>query len=375
MADTDRVGEEETGMGSATGNRLGSVLVVHGDADHRDRLDGALTDRGHTVFTAESGPEALEMMTACPPDLVLLGMDSVCPGALASLERIKSHELLHAIPVLMVYTPGDVFDTARYIRAGAEDILFLSGEPDLLYRKVDGALELERLRALEDRYLERIEKERRQADELIHVVVPAGVALSAEKDFTRLLERILLEAKRFCNADGGTLYLQNESDQLEFMMFHNDSMDIRVGGTTGQPVRLPPLDLHDPVTGEPNHSNVATFAALTGQILNIPDARDAADFDFSGAKRFDETHGYRSISFLTLPLRNPHGRTLGVLQLINAQDRETGKVIPFPVGSQYLMSSFSLLATVAIDSYSRTHGLRQELQHLRAELDRARRRR
>jgi GAF domain-containing protein len=238
---------------------------------------------------------------------------------------------------------------------------------------VEAALDLKRLRDLEDRYLERIDRERRQTDELINVVVPAGVALSAEKDFTRLLERILLEAKGFCNADGGTLYLKNDSDQLEFMMFHNDSMGIRLGGTTGQPVRFPPLDLHDPDSGAPNHSNVATFAALSGRILNIPDAGEVEDFDFSGARRFDEAHGYHSISFLTLPLQNVHGRTLGVLQLVNALDRRTGRVIPFSAGSQRLMTSFSLLATVAIDSYTRTQGLRQELQHLRAELDRVRR--
>ncbi len=352
--------------------RPGTVLIVHRDASLREPLDDELMSRDHNVFVAENGDEALEMMAACPPDLVLLGMDGPGTGVLQWVKRIKTDDLLHGVPVLMIPTAREIGDAVGCIEAGADDCLVLPAAPALLHKKIEAILDLKRLRELEDRYRERIDEQRRRADELINVVVPAGVALSAEKDFTRLLERILLEAKGFCNADGGTLYLQNDSDQLEFMMFHNDSMEIRQGGATGRPVRFPPLALHDPLTGAPNHANVATFAALSGRILNIPDARDAEDFDFSGARRFDDAHGYRSTSFLTLPLRNA-GRTVGVLQLINAQDRKTGEVVPFSTETQRLMASFSLLATVAIDSYTRTHGLRQELQHSREELDNIRR--
>lgn len=352
--------------------RPGTLLVVHGDGEQRDPVDRHLTARGHNVFTAENGDEALEMMEACPPDLVLLGPNGAGPRAADWLKRLQDHDLLHGTPILMIPTADEVDEAVVCMENGAADILTLPAAPALLHKKVETLLDLRRLRNLENAYLERMDEDRRQADELVNVVVPASVALSAEKDFTRLLERILLEAKGLCNADGGTIYLRNESDQLEFMMFHNDSMGIRLGGTTGQPVRFPPLNLHDPVTGEPNHANHATFAALSGEILNIPDARDSALFDFSGSRRFDEAYGYRSTSFLTLPLRNA-SQTLGVLQLINAQDRETGEVIPFSQEHEQLMDSFSLLATVAIDSYTRAQGLRQELQHLRAELERARR--
>ena len=38
-------------------------------------------------------------------------------------------------------------------------------------------------------------------------LIELGIALSAERNHNRLLEKILLGAKELTNADGGTLYL------------------------------------------------------------------------------------------------------------------------------------------------------------------------
>ena len=108
-----------------------------------------------------------------------------------------------------------------------------------------------------------------------------GVALSSEKDHAKLLEVILLEAKEIANADGGTIYLRTKDDHLEFAIMRTDSLGIALGGTTGKAITLPRLPLYDAVTNEPNHHNVASYAALQGVSLNIPDAYHAAGFDFS----------------------------------------------------------------------------------------------
>ena len=47
-------------------------------------------------------------------------------------------------------------------------------------------------------------------------LIEIGIALSAEKDTNKLMERILLEAKDLGNADGGTLYIRTEEDTLRF---------------------------------------------------------------------------------------------------------------------------------------------------------------
>ncbi|MBT3559271.1 MAG: GAF domain-containing protein [Rhodospirillales bacterium] len=181
-------------------------------------------------------------------------------------------------------------------------------------------------------------------------LIEIGIALSAERDNARLMERILLEAKDICYADGGTLYLRTEDDRLKFEIMRTDSLGIALGGTTGKTITFPPLMLHDPDTGEPNHKNVASYVALSGEAINIPDAYDSKKFDFSGTKKFDEGTGYRSKSFLTVPLKNNEGTIIGVLQLLNARSRETKEVVPFSASTQPLVEAMTSQAAVALDN-------------------------
>ncbi|MDX1581221.1 MAG: diguanylate cyclase, partial [Alphaproteobacteria bacterium] len=119
-------------------------------------------------------------------------------------------------------------------------------------------------------------------------LIDIGIALSAEQDPKRLMERILIEAKSMTRADGGTLYIRTEDDKLRFEIMRTDSLNIVLGGTTGKEITFPPLNLYDPETGEENRKNVASYAALTGRSINIPDAYEEEGFDFSGTKKFDE---------------------------------------------------------------------------------------
>ncbi len=181
-------------------------------------------------------------------------------------------------------------------------------------------------------------------------LIEIGIALSAERENNRLMERILLEAKDLCNADGGTLYLVAEDEGLKFEIMRTDSLNIALGGTTGKEITFPPVRLYDSKTGKPNHKNVATHVALSGDSINIPDAYKAKDFDFSGTKKFDKGTGYRSRSFLTVPLKNHDGDVIGVLQLLNAQDTDTGEVISFSEDIQPLVEALTSQAAVALDN-------------------------
>jgi HD-GYP domain-containing protein (c-di-GMP phosphodiesterase class II) len=181
-------------------------------------------------------------------------------------------------------------------------------------------------------------------------LIRIGIALSAERDRDRLLESILLEAKVFTAADGGTLYLCTDDRRLAFAIVRNDSLDVALGGTTGKAMDLPELPLFDERTGKENHRNVATHAALTGETVNIADAYAVTRFDFSGTRDIDQRSGYRSRSFLTVPLKNHLGEVIGVLQLINALDPETGAVIPFDAGLEPLVEALASLAAVALDN-------------------------
>ncbi len=181
-------------------------------------------------------------------------------------------------------------------------------------------------------------------------LIEIGIALSAERDINRLMEMILLEAKELCNADGGTLYIHTGDNRLKFEIMRTDSLGIAMGGTTGKDITFPPVNMYDPETGEKNLKQVASAAALTGNSINIPDAYEAQDFDFSGTKKFDEQTGYHSKSFLTVPLKNSQNEIIGVLQLLNAKDPETEEVIPFSAEIQPLIEALSSQAAVALDN-------------------------
>ena len=172
-----------------------------------------------------------------------------------------------------------------------------------------------------------------------------GVALSSEKDINRLLETILDAAKTITNADGGTLYRVID-DQLKFEIVLNDSLKIAMGGTTGNDVPFYPIPLHQP-DGAENNSMVAAYAALRDETVNIADAYIAEGFDFSGTRKFDKKTGYRSKSFLTIPMKNHDGEIIGVLQLLNAQDNN-GEVMSFTVEDQRLAESLASQAAIAL---------------------------
>ena len=200
---------------------------------------------------------------------------------------------------------------------------------------------------------------------LLKMIIPMGVELSAEKKFDRLMEMMVIEAQRVTNADGGSLYLL-EGDQLRFVILRNSSLGIAMGGETGEALSFPPLHLYDE-NGKENLSNVATYVALKNERVHIMDAYDAVGFDFSGTRNFDQKTGYRSKSFLTFPLEGDDGSVIGVLQLINAMDAESGEVVPFATDD--VTEALALMTSASLAGYIRTEALMQEIDKLRIEID------
>ncbi len=175
-----------------------------------------------------------------------------------------------------------------------------------------------------------------------------GTALSKERDITRLLENILVAAKTITNADGGTLYrVTDDRKALRFEILKTDSLKIAMGGTSGNPIDFPNLPLYDG-KGQPNDSLVAAYAAINHQTVNISDAYTEPNFDFSGTRQFDARTGYRSQSFLAVPMKDNEGDVIGVLQLINAKQKHTGDVVSFSSADQSLAESLASQAAIAI---------------------------
>jgi HD-GYP domain-containing protein (c-di-GMP phosphodiesterase class II) len=174
-----------------------------------------------------------------------------------------------------------------------------------------------------------------------------GISLSRERDLNRLLEAILVAAQNITNADGGTVYRMTEEHTLRFEIMRNDTLGIRMGGTSGTEIPFFPVKLHDEY-GKPNHSMVAAYAVHHDASVNIADAYTEEGFDFSGTKNFDKKTGYRSKSFLTIPMKNHEGEIIGVLQLLNAKDRVSGEVVRFSDIDQRIAESLASQAAIAL---------------------------
>ncbi|MHB9099830.1 MAG: GAF and HD-GYP domain-containing protein, partial [Syntrophales bacterium] len=183
-----------------------------------------------------------------------------------------------------------------------------------------------------------------------------GTALSAERDLERLFEMIVEEARKFTNADGGTLYIMSDDEkELHFTIVQTETLHVRMGGRGGT-ITWDPVRLHNS-DGTLNHGNVSAYAALTGKIVNIPDVYDSEGFDFKGTRNFDSQTGYRSTSMLVVPMKNHQNDIIGVLQLINARDDAGRNVISFSYECQEMTESLASQAAVALSNNRLVHEL------------------
>lgn len=179
-----------------------------------------------------------------------------------------------------------------------------------------------------------------------------GALLSKTQDVNSLLDTILVAAMELTRADGGTLYLRDdEHDQLEFAIMRNKSLGIAMGGSTGTPINLPALPLRR-ADEQANDSMVAVWAVVNDQTVNLDvtlgDTDSASQFDFSGPREFDRQTGYRSRSFLTVPMKDHEDHIIGVLQLINATDSDTQATGAFTTADQSLAESLASQAAIAL---------------------------
>jgi len=174
-------------------------------------------------------------------------------------------------------------------------------------------------------------------------VVEIGTLLSSEKDNDALLFKVVETSMDITNADGGTLYLLNEG-KLDFKVLINRSKKACLIGK-GSHLDIPSVDI--------NGKNVCAAAARERKLINIPDCYNDKDYDFSGAKKYDELNTYLTKSVLVIPLIDEYDEIVGVLQLINSIDKN-GEIISFKKDDEKTLSALANQASMAImnSSYS-----------------------
>lgn len=301
---------------------------------------------------------AFYQLSARAYDLILIDVTLAIADNCAFLRRLQNNPRLNAMPVLLLAEVAQMESVTAGLEAGATDYILTPTTPALLKSRLSIHLQQREVRAQALSCLQAFNDMKKLADDLRDVILPLGITLSTEKDFDRLLETILVEAKKICHADGGTLYLRTPDKQLRFAIVRTDSLSLAYGGSMERTIPFAPLPLFDPATNQPNQSNVATYVALKGESVNIPDIYATDGFDFSGAKKFDQQFKYRTISCLTVPLKNDE--VIGILQLINAKSPSDDHIIPFTMYHKLVAESLASQAAIVLHN----HVLRQRHEAL-----------
>lgn len=188
-----------------------------------------------------------------------------------------------------------------------------------------------------------------------------GIALSKEKDKSKLLERILMGAKKLTNADAGTIYLLDENKYLQFELLHTSSMNFNFSREAGgeNPFKGIPLYTKD---GALNDKLVASYAAIHEECVNIDDVYKEKSFDFSGTIEYDQQSGYRCKSLLAIPMKDHEDTVIGVLQLINAIDHKSKEVCCFSKKDEHLVQSLASQAAVFLTQKNLIQDLRDTFE-------------
>lgn len=179
------------------------------------------------------------------------------------------------------------------------------------------------------------------AREKLARLVENGLLLSREHDRHKLLRHILFGSRDIAHCAACTLFLKTERNTLSFAMRTSDD-------------KLPPFEvpLYHPDTGEPMIGYVSSYVALKNELIIIDDVYTETRFDLSGTKEFSDKTGFRTVSMLTVPLSPRSDEVIGVLQLMNALDPETGAVIPFPTELISYVEALAAQSAVALENHN-----------------------
>jgi len=182
----------------------------------------------------------------------------------------------------------------------------------------------------------------------IKEILRLGSELNTVQDVDILLERILLEARRFVNADAGTIYVK-EGNELVFSHAQNDT----------QQNKLPPGKklIYSSFRVPINERSISGYVASRGELLNIPDvygidSKTSYHFDSS----YDKRSNYTTRSMLTVPLKNQTGDVLGVLQIINTLNRD-GAIDVFSTDDELYVTHFASSASMVLQRAQMTRAL------------------
>lgn len=166
-------------------------------------------------------------------------------------------------------------------------------------------------------------------------------------DYEEVLNLIVSSAHELTNADGVTIYqLNSDGTALQFSVTRNISMFTTFARKTHLHPAFADIPLQDD-GGNPYTKSVAAYVANNMETVVIDNVNNDHRFDFSTLRRIDDATGYETKSILTMPIVSKN-KLVGVLQLINAVDRMSGRICPFVPEDLDMLQVLTLHASEAL---------------------------
>ena len=173
-------------------------------------------------------------------------------------------------------------------------------------------------------------------------LVKINLSITREKDVHRLLDKILTAARKLTAAEAGCVYILDRKKRYL-------TAEVTQGEYLSEvSQQLKPVDLH--AEQRSGQTDVISWAALSGQVVNIVDAYQYSGFDFSDLYRMDKLSGRKTCSLLVVPLTDYEGNSLGVMKLYNRLLNEQGDVDSFPSKLEGLVKAFAAQAVVVAEN-------------------------
>ena len=163
-------------------DRTPVVLVVDDGAANRELIEACLAEVECRVRTAEDGVSALKVISASPPDLVLLDVQMPAMDGYEVCRRIKANSASRLIPVVMITSLDRVADRVRALEAGADDYMTKPVDRVELVARVRSAL---RLKSTYD-----------SLDSAEHVIFALAAAVEAKDPYTEAHTHRVAESAR-----------------------------------------------------------------------------------------------------------------------------------------------------------------------------------
>lgn len=325
------------------------VLVVDDDEAQSKRLTRPFSSWGWDATRMPSNPHsALSLMADVAFDLVLLDLKAAERDHYAFLRARRDDPHLATIPVVITAFPGaPLARLARCIEMGASDYITHPDHHVLFRARLQNVLQRKLLQEQANTALEAFNEIEKIADDLRLVILPIGAALSAESEYDRLVARIVSEAQQICNADAGALCLAQDDGMLHILYSRVNPLDFTYHYTGGQPELLSPVSLTDAESGGPNYVNLPVYVALSGESVNMVDARHSRfELGWLDSKIMGE--GYQPRTILAVPLRS--GQVVGTLLLGDSRHPLTHEIVEFDAYHQQVAESLASQAAVVLNN-------------------------